>query len=85
MKDNWLELKGLSQACVLYAKLLMHGVYVDLEKLQSKKTAAERQAWSFDEATEEEQFMQILESRVHAMACTDYFPKHLHELSSSSS
>ena len=46
-------MKGLSQACVLYAKLLM-------EKLQSKKTAAERQALVFDEATEEEQFMQIL-------------------------
>ena len=51
--------KGLSQACVLYAKLLMHGVHVDLEKLQSKKTAAERQALVFDEATEEEQFMQV--------------------------
>ena len=37
----------------------MHGVYVDLEKLQSKKTAAERQALVFDEATVEEQFMQI--------------------------
>ena len=33
-------MKGLSQACVLYAKF--HGVHVDLEKLQSKKTAAER-------------------------------------------
>ena len=69
-------MKGLSQACVLYAKLLMHGVYVDLEKLQSKKTAAERQALVFDEATEEEQFMQILESRVHAWL-TDQIPKDI--------
>ena len=69
-------MKGLSQACVLYAKLLMHGVYVDLEKLQSKKTAAERQALVFDEATEEEQFMQILESRVHAWL-TDQVPKDI--------
>ena len=69
-------MKGLSQACVLYAKLLMHGVYVDLEKLQSKKTAAERQALVFDEATVEEQFMQILESRVHAWL-TDQVPKDI--------
>ena len=59
-------MKGLSQACVLYAKLLLHGVYKDLEKLQSKKTAAERQALVFKNATVEEQFMQTLESRVHA-------------------
>ena len=69
-------MKGLSQACVLYAKLLMHGVYVDLEKLQSKKTAAERQALVFDEATVEEQFMQILESRVHAWL-TDHVPRDI--------
>ena len=69
-------MKGLSQACVLYAKLLMHGVYVDLEKLQSKKTAAERQALVFDKATVEEQFMQILESRVHAWL-TDQVPKDI--------
>ena len=69
-------MKGLSQACVLYAKLLMHGVYVDLEKLQSKKTAAERQALVFDEATVEEQFMQILESRIHAWL-TDQVPRDI--------
>ena len=33
---------------------------------ESKKTAAERQALVFNNATVEEQFMQILESRVHA-------------------
>ena len=59
-------MKGISQACALYAKLLLHGAYVDLEKLQSKKTATERQALVFDQATVEEQFMQTLESRVHA-------------------
>ena len=69
-------MKGLSQACVLYAKLLMHGVYVDLEKLQSKKTAAERQALVFDEATVEEQFMQMLESRIHAWL-TDQVPRDI--------
>ena len=69
-------MKGLSQACVLYAKLLMHGVYVDLEKLQSKKTAAERQALVFDEATVEEQFMQVLESRIHAWL-TDQVPRDI--------
>ena len=37
----------------------MHGVYIDLEKLQSKKTAAERQALVFHKVTVEEQFMQI--------------------------
>ena len=68
-------MKGISQACVLYAKLLLHGVYVDLEKLQSKKTAAERQALVFDKATVEEQFMQILESRVHAWLAGPCFPE----------
>ena len=69
-------MKGLSQACVLYAKLLLHGVYVDLEKLQSKKTATERQALVFDKATVEEQFMQTLESRVHAWLA-DHVPRDI--------
>ena len=30
-------MKGISLACVLHAKLLLHGVHVDLERLQSKK------------------------------------------------
>ena len=59
-------MKGISLACVLYAKLLLHGVHVDLERLQSKKTAAEQQALSFDKENVEEKFMQTLESRVHA-------------------
>ena len=59
-------MKGLSLACVLYAKLLLHGVYVDLGRLQSKKTAAEQQALSFNKESVEEKFMQTLESRVHA-------------------
>ena len=69
-------MKGISQACVFYAKLLLHGVYVDLEKLQSKKTATERQALVFDKATVEEQFMQILESRVHAWLA-DHVPRDI--------
>ena len=69
-------MKGISQACVLYAKLLLHGVYVDLEKLQSKKTAAERQALVFNKATVEEQFMQTLESRVHAWLA-DHVPRDI--------
>ena len=69
-------MKGLSQACVLYAKLLLHGVYKDLEKLQSKKTAAERQALVFNNATVEEQFMQTLESRVHAWLA-DHVPRDI--------
>ena len=69
-------MKGISQACVLYAKLLLHGVYVDLEKLQSKKTAAERQALVLNKATVEEQFMQTLESRVHAWLA-DHVPRDI--------
>ena len=69
-------MKGISQACVLYAKLLLHGVFVDLEKLQSKKTAAERQALVFNKATVEEQFMQTLESRVHAWLA-DHVPRDI--------
>ena len=69
-------MKGISQTCVLYAKLLLHGVYVDLEKLQSKKTATERQALVFDQATVEEQFMQTLESRVHAWLA-DHVPRDI--------
>ena len=69
-------MKGISQACVLYAKLLLHGVYVDLEKLQSKKTATERQSLVFDKATVEEQFMQTLESRVHAWLA-DHVPRDI--------
>ena len=59
-------MKGISLACVLYAKLLLHGVYVDLERLQSKKTAAEQEQLSFDKENEEEQFMPTLESWIHA-------------------
>ena len=59
-------MKGLSLACVLYAKLLLHRVYVDLERLQSKKTAAEQEQLSFDKQNVEEHFMPTLESRVHA-------------------
>ena len=59
-------MKGISLACVLYSKLLLHGVHVDLERLQSKKTAAEQEALSFDKENVEESFMQTLESRVHA-------------------
>ena len=69
-------MKGISQACVLHAKLLLHGVYVDLEKLQSKKTATERQALVFDKANVEEQFMQTLESRVHAWLA-DHVPRDI--------
>ena len=69
-------MKGLSQACVLYAKLLLHGVYRDLEKLQSKKTAAERQALVFNKETVEEQFMQTLESRMHAWLA-DHVPRDI--------
>ena len=47
---------------------------MDLEKLQSKKTAAERQALVFNKATVEEQFMQTLESRVHAWLA-DHVPR----------
>ena len=47
-------MKGISLACVLYAKLLLHGVHVDLERLQSKKTAAEQEALSFDKENVEE-------------------------------
>ena len=74
--DDTRAMKGLSQACVLYAKLLLHGVYVDLEKLQSKKTATERQALVFDKATVEEQFMQTLESKVHAWL-VDHVPRDI--------
>ena len=59
-------MKGISLACVLYSKLLLHGVHVDLERLQSKKTAAKQEALSFDKDNVEESFMQTLESRVHA-------------------
>ena len=59
-------MKGISLACVLYSKLLLHGVHVDLERLQSKKRAAEQEALSFDKENVEESFMQTLESRVHA-------------------
>ena len=59
-------MKGISLACVLYSKLLLHGVHVDLERLQSKKTAAEQEALSFDKENVEERFTQTLESRVHA-------------------
>ena len=59
-------MKGISLACVLYSKLLLHGVHVDLERLQSKKTAAEQEALSFDKENVEESFQQTLESRVHA-------------------
>ena len=52
--------------CPIYAKLLLHGVHVDLERLQSKKTTAEQEALSFDKENVEEKFMQTLESRVHA-------------------
>ena len=69
-------MKGVSQACVLYAKLLLHGVYIDLEKLQSKKTATERQALVFDKENVEEQFMQTLESRVHAWLA-DHVPRDI--------
>ena len=41
-------MKGISLACVLYAKLQLHGVRVDLERLQSKKTTAEQESLSFD-------------------------------------
>ena len=59
-------MKGISLACVLYSKLLLNGVHVDLERLQSKKTAAEQEQLSFDKQDVEEEFMQTLESRVHA-------------------
>ena len=59
-------MKGISLACVLYSKLLLNGVHVDLERLQSKKTAAEQAMLSFDKQNVEEAFMQTLESRVHA-------------------
>ena len=49
---------------------------MDLEKLQSKKTAAERQALVFNKATVEEQFMQTLESRVHAWLA-DHVPRDI--------
>ena len=67
-------MKGISLACVLYAKLLLHGVHVDLERLQSKKTAAEQETLSFDKENVEERFMQTLESRVHAWL-VDVVPK----------
>ena len=41
-------------------------MYVDLERLQSKKTAAEQEQLSFDKENVEEQFMPTLESRIHA-------------------
>ena len=69
-------MKGISLACVLYAKLLLHGVHVDLERLQSKKTAAEQEALSFDKENVEERFMQTLESRVHAWL-VDVVPKDI--------
>ena len=40
-------MKGISLACVLYAKLLLHGVHVDLERLQSKRTTAEQRGTFF--------------------------------------
>ena len=69
-------MKGISLACVLYAKLRLHGVRVDLERLQSKKTAAEQEALSFDQENVEERFMQTLESRVHAWL-VDVVPKDI--------
>ena len=59
-------MKGIYLACVLYSKLLLYGVHVDLERLQSKTTAAEQAALSFDKENVEESFMQTLEGRVHA-------------------
>ena len=69
-------MKGISLACVLYAKLLLHGVHVDLERLQSKKTATEQEALSFDKENVEEKFMQTLESRVHAWL-VDVLPRDI--------
>ena len=69
-------MKGISLACVLYAKLLLYGVHVDLERLQSKKTAAEQETLSFDKENVEERFMQTLESRVHAWL-VDVVPKDI--------
>ena len=54
--------KGIAPSCMLYAKLLLHGVYEDLAKLQSKKTALEQANLCFDQTNPEEE---CLESKVH--------------------
>ena len=41
-------MQGVSLSCVLYAKLLLHGVQVDLELLQSKRTSMDQETLVFD-------------------------------------
>ena len=64
-------MKGTSQACVLYAKVLLHGVHVDLELLQSKRTSMEQ-----EKENVEERFMPTLESKIHCWL-VDAVPKDI--------
>ena len=69
-------MQGVSLSCVLYAKLLLHGVHVDLELLQSKKTSMEQEKLSFDKENVEETYMPTLESKVHSWL-VDSVPKDI--------
>ena len=69
-------MKGVSLSCVLCAKLLLHGVQVDLELLQSKKTSMEQDTLVFDKENVEEHYMPTLESKVHSWLA-DHIPKDI--------
>ena len=56
-------MKGLSRACEIYAKLLLHGVYEFLERLRTLLTATEQAAQTFAEE-QEEYFHPQLEARL---------------------
>ena len=59
-------MKGISLSCALYAKLLLHGVQVDLELLQSKRTSMDQETLVFNRENVEETYMPTLESKVHS-------------------
>ena len=57
-------MKGLSQACEFYAKLLLNGVYEFLERLRTLQTATEQVSQTFAEKQAEEVFHPKLEAHL---------------------